>query len=380
MNKKTIYYWSPHLTEIATAKAVINSAYSLNKFFKNFETYIIDSIGEFSLKSEELQKKKINLIKLNTIEYINFLPKYGKFKSRISFIIIFLINFFPLAKLLKRQRPDFLIIHLITSLPLILFYIFNFETKCILRISGFPLLGTVRKFFWKIFLKKVYIVTCPTINTLNYMKSLNIVDHSKLKLLYDPIINVSEIIRKKKEQVEFKNYAIAAGRLTGQKNFIFLINNFKKIIEIDKNFKLLIIGNGEEKNKLQSRIDSLNLSKNIILLPFKDNIFPYIANSKCFFLSSKWEDPGFVLIESAFCRSFIISSNCPNGPKEIIDNNTSGLLYNSGDESSFLEKISLFSNMSVNEIQNMKKNALKKSKLFTIFFHAKTLAMLLRDN
>jgi len=379
MSKKTIYYWAPHLTEIATAKAVINSAYSLNKFFKDYETIIIDSIGEFYLKSEEIKKKKISLIKLNKIDFIKFLPKYGKFSSRISFLIIFLLNFFPLTRLLKRNKPDFLIIHLITSLPLILFYIFNFETKCILRISGFPLLGSFRKFFWKIFLKKVYIITCPTINTLNYMKSLNIVEHSKLKLLYDPIINISEIVRKKRGEVQFENFALAAGRLTKQKNFIFLINNFNKIIEKDKNLKLLIIGNGEEKNELQKRINILNLNKNIILLPFKENIFPYISKSKCFFLSSKWEDPGFVLIESAFCRSFIISSNCPNGPKEIIDNNSCGLLYNLNDNLSFVEKTLSFLNMSSIEIQKKKKNALKKSKLFTIFFHAKTMAQLLKD-
>lgn len=377
MSTKKIYYWSPHLTEIATAKAVINSAYSLNKYFKNFETFVIDSIGEFFLREEELKKKKINLIKLNKINYIKYLPKYGKFKSRVSFIAIFLLNFFPLIKLLKKNKPDFLIIHLITSLPLIIFYIFNFKTKCILRISGFPLLGFARKFFWKIFLKKVYIVTCPTIKTLNYLKSLNIVEPSKLKLLYDPIINVNEILAKKKDEVEFKNYGLAAGRLTKQKNFIFLINNFQKIVENNKNFKLLIIGNGEEKNQLQAQIDKLKLNKNIILLPFKENIFPYIFKSKCFFLSSTWEDPGFVLIESAFCRSFVISSNCPNGPAEIIENNKCGLLYNLNDSSDFLKKVFLFLNMSDNEILNKKKNALIKSKLFTIFFHAKTLAELL---
>ena len=38
-------------------------------------------------------------------------------------------------------------------------------------------------------------------------------------------------------------------------------------------------------------------------------------------MTSSWEDPGFVLIEAALCRTFVISSNCNNGPTEFLDNN-----------------------------------------------------------
>ena len=55
-----------------------------------------------------------------------------------------------------------------------------------------------RKIFWKITLKKIHLITCPTKNTLEYMKSLNLVDSSKIKLLYDPVLNIKEINKKKK--------------------------------------------------------------------------------------------------------------------------------------------------------------------------------------
>ena len=58
----------------------------------------------------------------------------------------------------------------------------------------------LRKFLWKIAFKKIYLITCPTNNTLNYLKSLNLTDPSKFKLLYDPIINVQEISKKKKDE------------------------------------------------------------------------------------------------------------------------------------------------------------------------------------
>ena len=78
----------------------------------------------------------------------------------------------PLKKLIDKEKPDFLIIHLITSLPLILLIFFNFNTKFILRISGMPKLNFFRKVLWKLISKKIYLVTCPTITTLNYLISL----------------------------------------------------------------------------------------------------------------------------------------------------------------------------------------------------------------
>ena len=60
---------------------------------------------------------------------------------------------------------------------------------------------------------------------------------------------------------------------------------------------------------------------------FSENIFSYMKKADAFILSSLWEDPGFVLIEAAFCNLFIISSDCKNGPKEILLNGKGGILF-----------------------------------------------------
>ena len=62
MEKKNIYYWSPFLTEIATTKAVINSAFSINRYSKEYKAYILDASGEFSEKKEELEEKNLKTI------------------------------------------------------------------------------------------------------------------------------------------------------------------------------------------------------------------------------------------------------------------------------------------------------------------------------
>ncbi len=379
MNKKKIYYWSPFLTEVATIKAVINSAYSMKRYFKEYDTTIIDAAGEFEKKKDEIDNKKIGLKNLSKIKYISYLPTYGKLKSRFSYIVIFLLSFFSLKNILKKDKPDFLIIHLITSLPLLLFSLFNFETKCILRISGYPQMNKIRIFFWKILLKKVFIVTCPTKTTYEYIKKLKICDDNKLKVLFDPILIVNEINKKKKNKIEYENFILSAGRLTKQKNFSFLIDCFQDINFKFPDLKLLILGNGEQKNFLEKKIKSLNLNGKIKILPFQHNIFPYFHKSKCFLMTSLWEDPGFVILESAFCRSFIISSNFKHSSKEIIESNVAGLLYESQNKQDFNEKFNFFANMNKNEKLKYKRNALIMSKNFTIFNHSKNLNKILMN-
>ena len=104
MNQKNkIYYWSPHFVNIATRKAVINSAYSVKKYSKNFDCSIINFFGEFTFYKDEILKKKVGLINYFNPNIINYLPKYGKIKSRFSYLIIFIFSFLPLKKLLDNS-------------------------------------------------------------------------------------------------------------------------------------------------------------------------------------------------------------------------------------------------------------------------------------
>ena len=84
---------------------------------------------------------------------------------------------------MKNKRPDFLVIHLLTSLPLIILSFFDLKTKFILRISGLPKLNFMRKMLWKIVSKKIHHITCPSQETYNHIKELEIFDE-KIRLQY----------------------------------------------------------------------------------------------------------------------------------------------------------------------------------------------------
>ena len=373
MKQKKIYYWSPFLSPIATCKAVLNSANSLVKFSYNYESSVLNFFGEFDKFIKINEKKKIKFINYYP-SFINFLPYKGKIKSRFSFLIIFILGFFPLKKILLKNKPDFLIIHLITSLPLILLLLFKFETKFILRISGYPQMNFLRKLLWKKAFKKIHLITCPTKNIFNYIKNLNLIDSSRIKLLYDPIINIKEISKKKRERINLKNFYLSVGRLTKQKNFLFLCKAFKELVKEDNKLKLVIAGNGEEEFKIKNFIKKNNLNNNIILPGYVENIYPYFKNSKGFILSSLWEDPGFVLIEASFCRTPVLTSNVWPGPVELIKDDFNGITYENNNLKNFLQKFKYLEKHK--EINNLKLNNLKFSKRFTLYYHFKSLSKL----
>jgi glycosyltransferase involved in cell wall biosynthesis len=382
--KPNIFYWSPFLVPIATPKAVVNSAKALQKYGKKYECSIINFFGEFNLFQSELQNKNIKLINFFNENLLKALPKYGKLQSRFSFIIIFILSFFPLKRLISNQKPDFLIIHLITSLPLFLLIIFKFETKFILRISGLPKLGILRKFLWKRALSKIYMVTCPTRSTAKYIESLGIIDKKKIKTLYDPIVQISKINLQKKKSINLPfekcEFFFAAGRLTNQKNFLMLCQAVKKVILNFPDFKLVIAGDGEEKNKILSYIKKNNLEKNIFLLGYVKNIFPYIRSSEGFILSSLWEDPGFVLIEAGACKTPVFSSDCPEGPKEIIKDNVNGILFKTNDINDFVKNFDRFNSIIKNKVLKKKLilNNLMLTKKFSLFSHYSKLDKILK--
>ncbi len=361
---KTIYYWSPHLSnDIATIKSVKNSASSLKDYSSIYSVSILDAVGEWKKHKEFFEKKKIKIISLGDNIYDHLLR--GSFvKSRFSYFIIFFYSFLSLVKILKKNQPNYLIVHLITSLPLFIFSIFNFKTNLILRISGLPRLNFLRFIFWKIVNKNIHSVICPSKATYDYLIKKNIFDKKKLFLIYDPIIDVKEFKNLRNKNIDdnkfYKNNIILAGRLTNQKNFILFINTFKKVLAIFPLLKANIIGKGEDKKLLEERIDNLKLSNSVYLSDYKKNIYNYLFNSKFFILTSLWEDPGFVLIEAAMCNLILISSDCPNGPREFLDNGHCGFLYKSNSEEDLFHKI-IESQNSSEEIIKKKKFLAKKN-------------------
>ena len=92
------------------------------------------------------------------------------------------------------------------------------------------------------------------------------------------------------------------------------------------------------------------------------NVYDYMRYSDVFVLSSLWEELGFVIVEAAFNNLFIISSNCPNGPKEFIEDNKCGILFKNNEDNSLKNALVNYINLNNNQKKLVKINAKVKSK------------------
>jgi glycosyltransferase involved in cell wall biosynthesis len=382
MNNK-IYYWSPFIDKVATIKSVINSSYSLAKYDKFYQPVLLNACGEWNSHKEEIYQKGIEIIDLTNSKILEGnRKKRGFFTSRLLYFLIISKVFFPLIKFLKKNQDEYIIIHLITSLPLFLNIFLGKKNKMILRISGLPKFTIFRKLLWSVALKKINTIFCPTIDTKNNLEKIFPNNIGKFKVLRDPVLCVNDIQKLKyqnfdKNEVE---YFVSIGRLTKQKNYLFLLN-FLKNYFAKKNcpYHFLIIGEGEEEEKLKDFIKSNQLENIVKMTGFKKNIFPYLKNAKGLISTSLWEDPGFTLIEAAYMNTTVISSDCPNGPKEILDNGANGYIFESNSYNSLENKFNIFLKDS-NKIKNLKKIKIKKfTKNFTIFNHYKILQKTLNE-
>ena len=111
---------------------------------------------------------------------------------------------------------------------------------------------------------------------------------------YDNMLRLSN--EKIRERLP-KNYLIAIGRLTYQKNYEFLINSFYHFQKNIKNCNLIILGQGPDKNNIQKQIYDLKLQNKIKLYGYKKNPFKFIKRSQILILSSRWEGYPNVLVQ-----------------------------------------------------------------------------------
>lgn len=137
-----------------------------------------------------------------------------------------------------------------------------------------------------------------------------------------------------------KDIIVNVGRLVEQKNQKLLIDSFGIISRKHPNYRLKIYGDGPLKNELVHQISDLNLSDKVEICGTVDNIKEKLDEARIFVLSSNYEGLPNSLLEAMSCGLACISSNCPcGGPKEIINNNINGILFDVGNSKALTKAI-----------------------------------------
>ena len=178
------------------------------------------------------------------------------------------------------------------------------------------------------------------------------------KCIYNPL-NIKEINKLSKKKIKFKFFTkshinlISVGRLVYQKDHLTLLKAINEVKDKVK-IKLLIIGEGDQKLNLISFIQQNNLEKIVKIKDRIENPFPYILKSEIMILSSRFEGLPNILLEALTLKKFIISSNCPTGPSEILDSGKGGFLFEVENFKDLGKKILTY------KIQKAKCNKIKK--------------------
>ena len=164
------------------------------------------------------------------------------------------------------------------------------------------------------------------------MAQLTKIPSERITVIYNPSVVRAEVLEKAQAPLDhpwFKTgqppVLIAVGRLQMQKDFPTLLQAFAKVRK-QRPVKLLILGEGKEREALEDLIQKLGLDGDVSLPGFVANPYAYMARSSLFVLSSRWEGLPTVLIEALCCGTPVVSTDCPSGPREILKDGLYGQL------------------------------------------------------
>lgn len=128
---------------------------------------------------------------------------------------------------------------------------------------------------------------------------------------------------------------LGVGRLIPQKDFGTLVTAFAKL-RAQRPCRLVILGEGHLRPQLERTVADAGLSGDDVLMPgYVDNPFAWMSRANVFALSSAWEGFGNVVAEALACGTPVVSTDCPSGPAEILENGQYGQLVPVGDVEAF---------------------------------------------
>ncbi len=158
----------------------------------------------------------------------------------------------------------------------------------------------------------------------------------KVIAIYNPVYEeaISQLAIQPVSDVTFRASTVKlinVGRLLEQKDQATLIKAFALLVKEIPDAHLYIVGIGKEQMPLEQLSASLAVSEKISFLGFKENPFAYMAKCDLFVLSSKYEGFGNVIVEALATGVNIVSTDCPSGPAEILNNGEFGFLCKVGE-------------------------------------------------
>ncbi len=376
-----VVFWSPYVGHVGTIKAVINSAKSFVQY-GNHSVALIKNHSEWDGYEQEIKKAGISVYDFRLKKYFPNIYSTSPLGSRIYMILVALSGILQMYQYIRKRKPDLIVANLVVLPVIVCTLLFRFPPKLIISIQGFPkflgkhdsdyplwmrLEDAIRKKLWNLLYGRADLIVCMTESTKRLLIENTKLDKEKLIVINNPIVDPGMLALGSEPVIDDwlfsdESYSVLAiGRLTKQKDYNTLIRAIK-IASNSISIRLAILGEGELRNELQKIIRDNSLEANVKLYGFVKNPYKYLSKVDLFVSTSLWEDPGHVLIESAYLNIPIVSTDCPSGPGVLLSHGEAGELCPVGDSECLSKKIiSTLEKPKYRKVELAFKNAMKFS-------------------
>lgn len=329
------------------------------------------------LANEFIKENEIDIITLTNVEIayeldtkIKVIPlgnkKHNSYESKRENKIIkafkVLDRVKKMKKTLKKVKPD-LIISFLPEANFITLLAKNKKQKIIISDRNDPKIEFASKIYRFLFgrlFRNVDGFVFQTEDAKEFYNENIDMKNKVNKIIYNPINNSFLV---KNYSINRNNEIVSVGRLTEQKNFRLLIEAFSDISDEIPDYKLLIYGEGDQREELEKLIKEKNMSNKIILKGVTKNVKEKIYNASLFVLSSRFEGMPNALIEAMSLGLPVVATDCPcGGPKKLITNGENGFLVKNNNKKELEEAIKkIINDKELSE--RLQKNAIKIQKL-----------------
>jgi GalNAc-alpha-(1->4)-GalNAc-alpha-(1->3)-diNAcBac-PP-undecaprenol alpha-1,4-N-acetyl-D-galactosaminyltransferase len=279
-----------------------------------------------------------------------------------------LYRFRVLRQAICSLQPDAVISHMCPSNILTLISLLKTEYPVIVTEQVDPKMsldqgwwGKLRRLFYPLAAKVVSV-------SLGVDQNFEWLPKGKRSVIYNPLQVMNDeksIINLPKGVDPNAKWVMAMGRLDYQKNFELLLSAFHKLVDKHPDWQLLIFGEGLLRQKLEVMVENLGLTNQVLLPGVTNHAISILKRANLFVLSSRFEGLPLVLLEALACGLPIISTDCPSGPREVIQDGINGVLVPSEDISALAKAMDYLMSNEV-ERKRLAENAPEASRRFSL--------------
>ena len=176
------------------------------------------------------------------------------------------------------------------------------------------------------------------------LSSLAHLPRKRITTIYNPVVTPDLYVKRQAPldhpwfRPDAPPVVLGIGRLHQQKDFPILLNAFARV-RVQRPIRLVILGEGKLRAELETLTRTLGIAADVAMPGFVENPYAYMARAAVFALSSASEGLPTVLIEALACGCPVVSTDCPSGPREILDRGKYGRLVPVGDDAALARAI-----------------------------------------